>query len=63
MTNNEFTRLLADANEQLNQLSKIVKDNSEAQKLMLDIFFHPLSKQSPRKKNRVKIKKFRSPGY
>jgi len=55
MNNKEFTQLLADAKEHLNQLNKIVKDNTRAQELMLDAFFNPLLKRSSGGKKRVKV--------
>ena len=43
MDNREFTRLLCDAKENLNQLNKIVEDNTKAQEFILDNFLnHPI---------------------
>jgi len=56
MDNKEFTRLLSDTKENLNQLNKIVKDNIVAQEHIFDNSFDPLLKQNDGEKKTVENK-------
>jgi hypothetical protein len=56
MDNKEFTRLLSDTKENLNQLNKIVKDNIVAQEHIFDNSFDSLLKQNDGEKKTVENK-------